>query len=250
MAIKKLPEFIVYQQSRKEFHICFRVNDRFIRWCSYYAPALDPRFPREMTRIKDIAVKKLPAKPVFDKGSYTVSRTDNREEAMQKMLAGAGEKSFAFILEGKKLKGRFLLKNNSRNTLLQKYKDKYATEEDVLATDLTRTVQTMLPDYDPRKIKLPQHKKTSRAAVQEQELQELPPETITADKKIGSSMYHFKFYTSDDDSVICIAASSKGVVALQLSGRKWRVMTAAKRPAAQEEQAFAAHAAALYAGQK
>jgi hypothetical protein len=281
MAKEKMPEFIIYQASAREFHICFRVESRYLRWCSYYAPTPDVRFARKVTRIADVAAAKLPAKPVYDKGSYTVHKSDTRDEAEQKLAAGAGERSFAFILYGKKLQGRFLLKNNGTRTVLQKYKDKYATEEDVLAGDLERTIQTMLPDYDQSKIKLPrreQGRKPTAAATAKPEphkekaetaperpaprkaaarvekvtvpKKEKPVPEITADKKIGGTSYHFTFYSSDAGEMLCLATGSSGAVVLQLKGRQWRLLQPAGKAVWKLERAFAGYAKDWYKKQK
>jgi hypothetical protein len=202
------------------------------------------RFPREVTRIDNIALNKLPKKPVFDEGSYTVTKSDSRAAAEQKMSEGINKSSFGFILNGKKLKGRFLLKTNGTRTVLQKYKDKYATEEDVLSQDLARTVHTMLPDYDEKKVELPHREKSSKRPVKKEE--EPAPE-ITEDKNIGAAKYHFTFYTSDTGDVICLITDAGGaVIVLQLNGKRWKLLSPAGKSALKHEQELTGHASALY----
>lgn len=244
MAKEKMPRFVIYQSSQKEFHICFQVGDRYLRWCSYYPPALDTRYPREVTRIGDIDVKKLPRKPVFDEGSYTVTRSDGKAATEKKMAEGVHKKTFAFILDGKKLKGRFSLKNNGTRTVLQKYKDKYAVEEDVLSNDLARTIHTMLPDYDQDKIQLPHREKATKRPAPKKEK---PVEEITADKKIGNTNYHFTFYTSDAGDVICLVTDVRGAaVVLQLTGKQWKLLPPAGRSGLKYQKEFAVHSKALF----
>lgn len=246
MAKAALPRFIIYQQNEKDFHICFEVGNKFLRWCSHYAPTLDVRFPREVTRISDIAASKLPKKSVFDKGTYTVNKKDAPEQAAQKLAKGADEKSFAFILDGKQLQGRFSIKHSRGKTVIQKYKDKYAEEEDVLSGDLARTIQTMLPDYDPSKVKLPPKQKTKKAPEPVIEDEE-PEEEITADKKIGNTNYHFTFYSSEEESDLCLVTNDKGeAMVLKLEKKEWKILSPISKTVLKKQKEFTDHAAALY----
>lgn len=246
MAKATLPRFIIYQQNEKDFHICFEVGKKFLRWCSYYAPTMDVRFPREVTRISDIAVSKLPKKPVFDQGTYTVNKKDTKEQAEQKVAKGADEKSFAFILDGKKLHGRFSIKHSRGKTVIQKYKDKYAEEEDVLSGDLARTIKTMMPGYNASKVKLPPKQKTTKApepVIEEEE----PEEEITADKKIGNTAYHFTFYSSEEEGDLCLVTNEAGeALVLKYDSGEWAMLSPVSKTALKKEEEFINHAAALY----
>jgi hypothetical protein len=101
MPKKEQPRFVVYQVNEKEFHICLEAKGKFLRWCSYYVPSMDTRFPREINRIKDIPTSKLPAKKIIDQGTYTTNRKDARPAIEAKVLNVVNGKTFAFILEGK-----------------------------------------------------------------------------------------------------------------------------------------------------
>jgi len=207
MRRKDLPRFVIYQPNKKEFHLCFESGGEYLRWCSYYPPTMDVRFSREVQQIDSIPIKKLPKKPVYDAGTYVVSRTDDRQSAEDKFKDGIGKKIVAFILDGKKLKGRFALKKYGSGKVLQKYKDKYAAEEDITLNDLSRSIRNMVPNYDERKVKLTQTRKTRKA-----QRQEAKPviEKPTADKKIDHVDYHFAFYSSKKEPDICLITDQSG----------------------------------------
>lgn len=245
MPKKQLPRFVIYQANAKEFHFCLEVAGAYLRWCSYYTPSMDVRFAREVTRIGNLQAKKLPKKTVFDEGTYQVARTDTKETAEQKLLDGINQKTFAFILVGKKLKGRFAFKKVRGGTVLQKYKDKYATEEDILFGDLRRTVDNMIPDYDERKVKLPPKNKPKKttATPAQASINEVP----TADKQIGKNEYHFTFYQSDEGPEICLITDEAGdITVLKREKNGWTLLAPLSRIALKNEKAFIDHAAVLY----
>jgi hypothetical protein len=247
MPKKGLPRFVIYQPNPKDFHICLEVGDKFFCWLSNYAPSLDIRFPREIKRIKDIPAKKIPRQKLFDQGTYTITRSDTRQVAEKKLAEGIKKKSFAFILDGKKLKGRFSFKQVSSGTVIQKYKDKYAVEEDVLSGDLSRTISTMIPDYDEKKIKFNFPKKARNKQVQPEEEQPEEAEEITADKTIGNTEYHFAFYTSDNEPDICLVTNPDGnVLVLKKDSNDWIILSPVPRSILKKEQNFLQHAKALW----
>lgn len=239
---KELPRFIIYQPNDKEYHICMEADGQFLRWCSYYPPTLDVRYAREVNRIDDLPLKKLPRKNIYDQGTYAVTSKDSKEVAEQKLLEGVEQKSFAFILKGELLKGRFALKQKGNRTVLQKFKDKYAIEEDVLSGDLERTIHTMIPDYDPAKVTLDrQPKKKHREPEPEEE-----PEEATPDATIGGVEYHFALYTADDEPDVCVITNGDGeVVVLKKENGKWQLLRAAAKSALKYEGEFVKHVNAL-----
>jgi hypothetical protein len=248
MPKKDLPRFVIYQPNPQDYHICLEVGNKFFCWLSNYVPSLDVRFPREIKRIKDITTNKIPTKQVFDRGTYTVTKSDTKALAEKKLTDGIKKKSFAFILNGKKLHGRFSFKQTPSGMVIQKYKDKYAIEEDVLSGDLSRTISTMIPDYDEKKIKLntPQKRRTGQ---KQQEEEPLPDdiEEITPDKVIGNREYHFAFYTSDNEPDLCLITAANGnVVILQKDGNVWELLRPLDKPALRRKKEFIEHAAALW----
>ncbi|MCH5597515.1 hypothetical protein [Niabella ginsengisoli] len=154
-----LPQFLVYQPDPKIFHICLEVGNTYYVWWSNYPPSQDNRFARKIARLKAIIPEKIPLKQIYDKGSYTVNKADDKAAVEKKVKEGLKKKSFSFILNGKLLKGRFIIKQTSGGTMLQKFKDKFAKEEDIFGTDLSRTIGLMVPNYDPKSIKLNYPKK-------------------------------------------------------------------------------------------
>ncbi|MGN6478325.1 MAG: hypothetical protein ACTHKV_13955, partial [Flavipsychrobacter sp.] len=221
MPDKELPRFVVYQPNSNEFYICFEAGGKFIRWCSNYAPSMDVRFHREISKIKDIAVKDLPKKGIFDQGTYETTKSDSRSATEKKAAEAAKTGSFVFRLNGKILKGRFAFKKMYDDIVIQKYKDKYAVTEDVLSGDLLRTIKTSVPDYDATKISL-HHPKRTKAENQKVELPEEEVEEVTSDKKIGRTNYHFAFYTSVDEPEICLVTGGKEKALIFMrQGKRW-----------------------------
>jgi hypothetical protein len=239
---KELPRFIIYQPNDKEYHICMEADGQFLRWCSYYPPTLDVRYAREVNRIDDLPLKKLPRKNIYDQGTYAVTSKDSKEVAEQKLLEGVEQKSFAFILKGEQLKGRFALKQKGNRTVLQKFKDKYAIEEDVLSGDLERTIHTMIPDYDPDKVNLNRQPKIKRPTPAEEE----HPEEPTPDITIGGTYYHFALYTAEDEPDVCVITNDDGeVVVLKKENGKWQLLRATGKSALKHEKEFLRHVNAL-----
>lgn len=241
------PRFVVYQPNKKEFHICLEAGGKYLVWCSYYPPTLDARFPREVTRIADIPVKAIPPKQVFDQGTYgiTKSKPADKESIEAQTIEGITQKSFSFVLNGKILKGRFAFKRTGNSTVIQKFKDKYAREEDVLSDDLVRTIHTMVPDYDASKVKL-RHHKTAKPDVPEAEPEEQPAQDITQDKKIGNKQYRFTFYSSTGGEELCLARSEEGTtVVLEKQGNEWVVLQPVSTRELKPKDEFSDHAKAL-----
>lgn len=250
--MKNLAQFIVYQPNAKEFHICLEAGRIYYCWWSYYPPSQDNRFTRKVTRLRDISPKDIPRKQVYDRGTYTVNKSDDKESAEKKLKEGIKNKSFSFILDGKKLKGRFIIKKTPGGTVIQKFKDKFVIEEDVFGGDLSRTISLMVPDYDPRKVKLYSAKQRKGASpaktakLPEPEMIVTEEEEITADKQIGKTIYHFTFYRSDDASDLCLITNPKHeVLILEKIRNKWILLKAASGAVLKQEEALIEHAAAL-----
>lgn len=211
------------------------VGGEYLRWSSYYAPTADVRFARELRRIENRPLTGIPKKQVYDEGTYATTKAATKEEVEDRLVRELEGKSASFVLEGKKLHGRYSIKHGGGVTTLQKFKDKYAAEEDVLAGDLSRTISTMIPDYDPSKV------------VPEPEPEPEPEEEeITADMRIGKTVYHFAFYTAEDEPDVCLVTSEAGeVLVLVKQGRKWVVLPGLRAGARRHEREIVEHAEAL-----
>ncbi|MBO9594646.1 MAG: hypothetical protein J7599_17210 [Niabella sp.] len=247
---KDLPSFIVYQPNKKEFYICLEAGSIYYIWRSNYPPTRDNRFARKITRLKGIMPKEIPGKQVYDKGTYTVNKGDDKSAAEKKIRQGVRQRSCSFILNGKKLKGRFIIKQTSAGTLLQKFKDRYAAEEDVLGADLSRTIRLMVPGYDPRSIKLPGTEKRKQPAESNKHtasrLPGPPEEPPTADKTIGRTTYHFAFYHSDTGPDCCLITNNRNeVLVLQKDNQQWHLLKAARGSILKNKQTLEQHARAL-----
>ncbi len=246
------PVFIIYQPDPKVFHICLEVGSTYYCWWSNYPPTQDNRFGRKITRLKAISRPDIPQKQVYDKGTYTVNKGDDRAATEKKIKAGVKQRSFSFILNGKMLKGRFIIKQTPGGTILQKFKDKFAIEEDIFSQDLSRTIDLMVPVFDPEAIKLnyPKSRRIPGKSKREKsfwETEEEPAEEITADKKIGNTEYHFAFYTSDDGSELCVVSNTRNeVLVLEKDGKNWQLLNPIKGAVLRKGKELAEHAKALY----
>ncbi|ANH80160.1 hypothetical protein A8C56_03410 [Niabella ginsenosidivorans] len=246
---KDQAQFIVYQPNPKEFCICLEAGTVYYIWSGNYPPTQDNRFARKVTRLKAIIPKQIPN--IYDKGTYTVNKDDDKADTEKKLKEGVKKKSFSFILNGKRLKGRFIIKQTSAGTVLQKFKDKYAKEEDVLGRDLTRTISLMVPDYDPDSVKLHAPKRTGVRLKPEKEkvtkdTEEQPAEEITADKEIGNTEYHFAFYSSDNEPDLCVISNARNeVLVLQKNKDRWQLLKALKGSALKKEKELVKYAQAL-----
>ncbi len=262
MAQKDLPSFVIYQPNPKEFYICLEAKGQLLRWCSLYPPTLDTRYPRQITRIKNTPLQKLPTKGIVDKGTYSLTRSDKRAAIEEKIDKAVKGKSFAFVLNGEKLKGRFIIKQTAAGLVLQKFKDKYAIEEDVLSGDLVRTISALIPDYDESKITLPDPRKSKNAkrrqtndpeatkqTVKKHKITKAsPPEQITSDKEIGGTTYHFTFYNSDSEPELCLVTNHNGkAIILKHDRQQWVTMpTMNDAPLPDDELRITEHAKRLY----
>ncbi|GAB3416413.1 hypothetical protein [Niabella aquatica] len=249
---KGLSRFVVYQPDSKVFHVCLEVGNVYYCWWSNYPPAQDNRFARKVTRLKAIMPKVIPAKQVYDKGTYTVNKGDDKATTEKKVKEGVKQRSFSFILNGEVLNGRFIIKQTSVGTMLQKFKDKFVVTEDILGGDLSRTISLMVPDYDPDSVKLPYSQKR-RISIKPpkaeplDEVEDEPAGEIAADKKLGNTWYHFDLYHSDTGPELCIVYDSKnGVLVLKKNRHGWELLKAAKKVVPEKEKELAEHAEALY----
>ncbi|WP_300603657.1 hypothetical protein [Niabella sp.] len=248
---KDLPSFIVYQPNAKTFHICLEAGSVYYVWSGIYPPTRDNRFARSITRQKDMAQKEIPQKKVYDKGTYTVNKGDDKAAAEKKLRAGTSKQSFSFIFYGKRLKGRFIIKQTAAGTVIQKFKDSFATEENVLSEDLGRTISLMIPDYDPDSIKLPSPQKEKRPAAVKKDkpanaASRHSAEQPTADKRIGNTGYHFAFYHSDAGPDLCVVTNDRNeVLVLQKHKDHWQLLKAAKGAVLKKADALASHVRAL-----
>jgi hypothetical protein len=242
----ELPRFIIFHPNTKEFYICLEAKGKFLRWCSFYAPSMDIGFPRHISKIKDISIKDVYSKHIFDQGTYTTAKADTKQLVEAKVIEGIKARSFAFILNGNILKGRFAIKKVRGGAIIQKYKDKYAVTEDVLSNDLSRTISTMVPNYDEKMVQL--HPRT-KAKEREPEIlaNEDLVEEITSEKQIANVEYHFAFYKSNDEPDICVVTSEDNhVLILRKEGSRWSLAKPLGQSILRKESVFIEHCQALY----
>jgi len=245
MKKRKLPGFTLYLSEEQEYRLCFEVEEKLYCWCSLYPPSMDVRFPRPMKKSQAHRADKYSHRRIVDKGLYYTTQKDDKRSIEQKFLKGIEERSLSFVLAGEKLKGRFSIKETDTGIVLQKLKDKYAVEEDVLSGDLSRTVSSMMPGFNPANFKLQRAKKSkSRKSKQD----EPPEELITTDKKIGNNSYHFEFYRSDTGDIICLVSNSgNDVLVLQQQKSEWKIRSFIGKRTAKLEKAILEHTHTLFA---
>ena len=131
--------------------------------------------------------------------------------------------------------------------IIQKYKDKYAVEEDVFGSDLVRTINTMVPNYDESKVKLERPRKTSKKICPTEIEEAEYIEEITAHKTIGNTEYHFAVYKSEDNPDICLVTSHTGqVLVFEKQGKKWTSMPSVSRTVLKRQDEFIEHIEVLY----
>ncbi|MCH5719187.1 hypothetical protein [Niabella hibiscisoli] len=244
----KMPGFIIYQPNPRLFHICLEAGKGYYSWASEYPPTQDNRYARRIKRIKAIIPAKITESQIYDQGTYTINKGDDVSAIATKVKKTINNKSFSFILNGQILEGRFVIRQTAAGTVLQKFKDKFAREEDIFSGDLSRTISLMVPDYDPKKVKIKIARK-DRKKVKKAEpptLVEEIPEEITTDKVIGQRNYHFEIYHSDKGSKLCIVFSEDSLILILKKNKdQWQIVTPSNR-SLKERKALIQHAELLY----
>lgn len=206
---------------------------------------------RKVKRLKAIVPVKIPSGQIYDQGTYSINKGDDKTTVEKKLKDAVKSRSFSFILNGNILKGRFIIKQVSGGMVIQKFKDQYASEEDIFGGDLSRTIRLMVPDYDPNAVQLA-HLKPSKATRKPAKKIEAPvveeePEVITADLHTGKSTYHFDWYQSETGPDLCIISSEKNeVLVLRNNNGKWTVIKGLRPVTPKVSRALIHHATLLF----
>lgn len=148
--------FVVQKHHATQLHYDFRLelDGVLVSWAVPKGPSLDPSIKRLAMMVEDHPVDYINFEGtipegnygageviVWDTGTYSAPDSKTLEESIQKLHEGLEKGDLKFILEGKKLKGSFVLvkiknrfeKSGKNNTwLLMKHKDEFISTEDIL----------------------------------------------------------------------------------------------------------------------
>lgn len=149
---KKL-KFVVQQHNATQLHYDFRLElDGVLKsWAVPKGPSMNPKVKRLAMMVEDHPVGYLKFEGViaegygagevivWDIGTYHYPDVTNFKESEKLLNEGLNKGDLKFFLDGKKLKGSFVLvkmKGYQKNSwLLIKHKDEYATTKDILKED-------------------------------------------------------------------------------------------------------------------
>ena len=156
MSLKKKPEFVVQQHKAKKAgeHYDFRLEmphdnkNMLISWSIRKGPSMNPNIRRLAIQTNPHAMDYgtfegviedgqygAGITSIWDKGTYTMVRPKNMtSKDLQKV------KMFEFKLEGKKLKGNFIMIKTKRGWLLKKKFDKFADTNNDVVKDAPKSV--------------------------------------------------------------------------------------------------------------
>jgi bifunctional non-homologous end joining protein LigD len=156
--------FIVQKHDASHLHYDFRLEMEGVMksWAVPKGPSLDPKDKRLAMMVEDHPISyntfegEIPkgnygagSVIVWDRGTYHSEKTDDARESEKEFLAGLKKGKLTFFLEGKKLRGlyvlfRFTRHNNEKEWMLVKAKDEYASAEDITADPRSVLSERML----------------------------------------------------------------------------------------------------------
>jgi bifunctional non-homologous end joining protein LigD len=159
--------YVIQKHQASRLHYDFRLewNGVLLSWAVPKGPSLDPSVKRLAMRVEDHPIDYVSFEGVIPEGQYgggTVMVWDRGtwkpevpgvEEALER-----GD--LKFTLEGRKLKGSWVLVRTPRGWLLIKHRDEYASREDILTAEPRSAVSNQLL----REIALENHGDVEKAA--------------------------------------------------------------------------------------
>jgi hypothetical protein len=255
-----LPQFLIEFNKEDEFVLCFEVKGRIQKFISLNPPSMDVRFKREMkengTSDTDELYSLRKSVQVWDRGNYTIGSKKDKGTIEEVFLQSLDKGRIGLTLNGEKLQGRFIIKHDPKidSYVIYKQKDKFAKVEDVLSSDLIRSVSKMVPDYDPKKIKIP--KGTGKSKGKEKMLKDSASETfelINEDeeetgidrfsKTISKKNYQFQFFDGDlpeTDLHLCLIKGEDGSEIVMQSNDKmeWQFIESTPVPLKRKKAEF------------
>jgi len=157
--IGKELHFVVQKHHATQLHYDFRLelDGVLLSWAVPKGPSLDPSVKRLAMKVEDHPVSYIDFEGtipegnygagkviVWDTGIYTAPESETGKESIQKLHDGLERGDLKFILQGRKLKGSFVLvkirnkfsKSDKDNTwLLMKHRDEFVSTEDILKNE-------------------------------------------------------------------------------------------------------------------
>lgn len=131
--------YVIQKHAASHLHYDFRLewNGVLLSWAVPKGPSLDPSVKRLAMHVEDHPVEYGGFEGVIPEGEYgggTVMLWDRGtwEPEVADVDAALGKGDLKFRLEGKKLRGSWVLVRTPRGWLLIKHRDEFASKEDVL----------------------------------------------------------------------------------------------------------------------
>jgi len=156
MSLKGKKAFVVqkHKADRAGEHYDFRLEmptdkgDKLVSWVIRKGPSLDPLVKRLALETKDHDIKYGKFEGIIEKGQYGAGKTIIWDEGTYEILKPKiktkrdlkGVKMFEFRLNGKKLKGVFMMVKTKRGWLFKKKVGPYADQSIYITKDAPRSV--------------------------------------------------------------------------------------------------------------
>jgi len=143
------PAFVVHEHhaSRLHYDVRLEIKGALVSWAVPKGPSMNPADKRLAVMVDDHPIEYFGFEGIIPEGSYGAGpvvvwdhgtfETVEEDDPVAQLKKGR----FAFVLKGKKLKGRFALarfaRGGDKNWLLMKTKDAHADPKWALKSDLT-----------------------------------------------------------------------------------------------------------------
>jgi bifunctional non-homologous end joining protein LigD len=159
--------YVIQKHQARNLHYDFRLewNGVLLSWAVPKGPSLDPSVKRLAMHVEDHPIEYATFEGVIPEGEYgggTVMVWDRGtwEPEVPNVDEALTHGELKFRLEGRKLKGSWVLVRTPRGWLLIKHRDEYASKEDVLTAQPRSAVSKKLL----RDIALENHGNVEKAA--------------------------------------------------------------------------------------
>lgn len=140
-----MPEFVVHEHHARHLHFDFRLEmDGILKsWAVPKGPSMNPADKRLAIMVEDHPLDYVSFEGMIPEGNYGAGTVVIWDRGTYNLISGsAGTGRIEMLLNGKKLKGAFVLtkmKGKDKEWLLIKKKDEHADPSFKLQTVLTRS---------------------------------------------------------------------------------------------------------------